>query len=113
MNCPICNKHQLVVQSLEDSGGSLPDRFCPEVITMPGGKILNHYRENQHYNSVRMIVPPYRIVTQNNVSKISIQSQYKGGNRKYYFKTLLKLPVIHPDTNEKILNRIKLLLVLS
>lgn len=113
MKCPICNKHELVTQSLEDSFGHAPDVFCPEIITMPGGKILNHYRELRSHKQVRMIVPPYRIITENNLSKVSFQSRYETGERRYYFKTLLKLPIIHPDSQERLLERIKLLMLLS
>src|SRR5271170_1072715 len=113
MKCPICNKHELVAQSLEDSFGKQPDLYCPEVVTIPGGKILNHYREFQQYKQVRMIVPPYRIISGNNLSKISIQSRYATGEKAFYFKTILKLPLIHPDSQEKLLERIKLLLLLS
>ena len=113
MKCPVCNKHELVIQSLEDSFGRAPDRFCPEIITMPGGKILNHYREFQGAKQIRMIVPPYRIITESGHSKVSIQSRYKTGNQEYYFKTLLKIPALHPDSQEKLLDRIKLLMLLS
>jgi len=113
MKCPICKKHELVAQSLEDSYGRLPDLFCPEIITLPGGKILNHYRDFQGLKQTRMIVPPYRVITEGNESKVSLQSRYKTGGQGYYFKTLLKLPVIHPDSQEKLLDRIKLLMLLS
>ena len=113
MKCPVCLKHELVEQSLEDSFGRAPDLFCPEVITLPGGKVLNHYRDFQWMKQTRIIVPPYRIVTEKGQSKVSIQSRYKTGERSYFFKTLLKLPVIHPDSQEKLLERIKLLLLLS
>lgn len=113
MKCPVCQKHELLTQSLEDSFGNIPDLFCPEIETMPGGKILNHYREFRQHKQIRMIIPPYRIITQNEESKVSIQSRYKTGQKGYYFKTLLKLPVIHPDSQDNLLKRIKLLLLLS
>ena len=113
MKCPVCNKHELVTQSLEDSYGREPDQFCPEIVTMPGGKVLNHYREFLGAKEVRIIVPPYRIVTENGTSKVSIQSRYRSGNREYYFKTLLKIPALHPDSQERLLERIKLLMLLS
>lgn len=113
MKCPICNKHELVIQSLEDSLGRQPDLFCPEVVTMPGGKILNHYREFQQHKQVRMVVLPYRVITEAGESKVSIVDRYKSGERRHFFKTLLKVPALHPDSQEKLLERIKLLLLLS
>lgn len=111
MKCPVCGKYELVTQSLEDSFGHRPDLFCPETITLPGGKILNHYRHFQHLKQTRIIVPPYRIITHDNESEIGLQSRYKSG--KYFFKTLLRLPVIHADSADKLLQRIKLLMLLS
>jgi hypothetical protein len=113
MKCPVCNKHELVIQSLEDSFGHAPDHFCPEIITLPGGKILNHYREFQGTKQVRMIVPPYRVLTESGCSKVSLQSRYKTGSQGYYFKTILKIPILHPDSQENLLKRIKLLMLLS
>lgn len=113
MKCPVCKKQELVAQSLEDSFGYAPDLFCPETVTLPGGKILNHYRDFSRLKQIRIIVPPYRILTENNKSKISIQSRYKTGSQGYFFKTLLELPVVHPDSQERLIDRIKLLLLMS
>jgi hypothetical protein len=111
MKCPLCNNHNLVAQSLEDICGALPDIFCPEVVKMPGGKVLNHYRANSVFPKIRMIVLPYRVLTERGISTVSILSKYKSG--KHFFKTLFKVPEIHPDTEDKLRERIKLLLLLS
>jgi hypothetical protein len=115
MKCPVCQKHELVKQSLEDCGGEFPDIFCPEVVDIGNGKKLNHYREYAIMDRVRIIVLPFRILTDEDDgtfrSNIGILSKYKSG--KPYFKTLLKLPEIHADTEEKLLNRIKTLLLFS
>lgn len=108
MKCPMCGNHELVAQSLEDVFGGVPDTFCPEVIKI-SGKLFNHYRTSPY--RTRMIVLPYRILTQNGKSKVSIQSKYKSG--KEYFKTLFTVPELHPDTEQKLKDRIKLLLLLS
>lgn len=113
MICPVCEKHELVLQSLEDSFGNMPDLFCPETVTLPGGKILNHYRNFQRIKQIRIIIPPYKITSENGYSKISVQRQYTTGNKKYFFKMLLKVPTIHPDSEEMLIKRIKLLLILS
>lgn len=108
MKCPICQNHEIVAQSLEDIYNDKPDTFCPEVVKI-AGKLYNHYRENQY--RTRIIVPPYRILTNNGKSKVSIQAKYKSG--KGYFKALFTVPEIHPDTEDKLKERIKLLLLLS
>ncbi len=112
MKCPLCNKHELVDQSLEDCGGRNPDRFCPEVVNI-GGKLFNHYREVPSLGRTRIIIPPYRIITEDGVSLISIQSRYKTGEKKHYFKFILEVPELHLDTAEKLRDRVKLLLLLS
>jgi|SRR5580698_8186502 hypothetical protein len=111
MKCPLCEKYELVSQSQEDSFGNEPDVFCPEIIKMPDGKIFNHYREFREADQIRMFALPYRIITEHGMSKVGLRSQYKSGT--YYFKTVLKLPVIHPDRQDRLLQRIKLLLLLS
>lgn len=111
MKCPICHNHELVTQSLEDSYGRLPDIFCPEVLKLPDGKIVNHYREYPIIGKIRMFAWPYRIINWRGESQISKDHQYKSG--KHYFKTVLKTPALHADTEEKLRERIKLLLILS
>lgn len=122
MNCPLCNK-PLLEQSPEDTGWATPDLYCPEVITLPNGKKVNHYRERKEPDEVVIHVPPYRILTKetyykpqkiyNLISKIGLLSRYKTGSKSYYFKTILTTPEIHPDTEDKLRDRIKLLLLLS
>lgn|SRR5574337_1017242 len=111
MKCPICQNHELVAQSLEDIYGGQPDIFCPAIVKLPDGKVLNHYRENPYYHKVRMIAMPYRVMTHMGKSKVSVLSQYKSG--KYYFKTILNIPELHSDTEDKLRDRIKLLVLLS
>jgi hypothetical protein len=112
MKCPICQDHELVTQSLEDCYGRVPDVFCPKTVKLPDGKIVNHYREYPVVgDKVRMIVWPYRIVTWKGQSQISQDHKYKSG--KHIFKTILKIPAVHPDVEEKLKARIKLLILLS
>lgn len=111
MKCPICQKHELVEQSLEDSYGRIPDIFCPEVVRLPDGKIVNHYREYPVIGKVRMIAWPYRIINWKGQSQVSKDHRYKSG--KHYFKTIIKLPELHPDLEDKLKERIKLLVLLS
>lgn len=113
MKCPICGEEELVTQSLEDCFGRKPDVFCPKVIRLPDGKLMNHYREYPVVgDKVRIFVWPYRLITHNGQTQVSIDSQYKK-NKKHYFKTIMRVPALHVDTEEKLLNRIKLLVLLS
>lgn len=111
MKCPLCNNHELVTQSLEDSYGRIPDIFCPEVVRLPDGKIVNHYREYPIVGKIRMIAWPYRIINWKGQSQVSKDHRYKSG--KHYFKTILKCPELHPDAEDKLKDRIKLLVLLS
>jgi hypothetical protein len=110
MKCPLCNEHELVEQSLEDISGKKPDRFCPKIIKIDG-RVYNHYREVTELGRTRIIIPPYRVITEDGASLISIQSKYKTG--KTYFKFFLEVPELHLDTEEKMRERIKLLILLS
>lgn len=118
-DCPLCGK-ALIRQSAQDAGGSNPDIYCPEEITLPEDKrVVNHYREHGDLMETRIYLHPYRIVTKDGQSKLGKRDRYKTkagvATKKgsLYFKTLIKCPEIHPDTEEKLLNRIKLLLLLS
>jgi hypothetical protein len=112
MKCPICQDSELVTQSLEDCYGRTPDVFCPKVIKLPEGKIVNHYREYPVVgDKVRIFVWPYRLITHKGQTQISLDCQYKSG--KHYFKTILKTPALHPDEEDKLRDRIKLLILLS
>jgi hypothetical protein len=113
MKCPICNEEELVTQSLEDCYGRIPDNFCPKVIRLPDGKVVNHYREYPVLgDKVRIIVWPFRIITWKGESQVSMDSQYKK-SKKHFFKTILKIPQLHVDAEDKLRDRIKLLLLLS
>lgn len=112
MKCPICQNYELVAQSLEDCYGRVPDVFCPEIVKLPDGKVVNHYREYPVIGRVRMIAFPFRVINWKGKSQISRIHKYKSG--KHYFKTILKdLPELHTDTEERLRERIKLLLLLS
>jgi hypothetical protein len=115
MKCPICTEHELVTQSLEDTHGQTPDIFCPQIVKLPSGKIYNHYRVN-HNNTgqpliTRIIALPYRIITKHDKSQISMLSKYRSGAP--YFKTMMTIPAVHADKEKRLLDRIKLLILLS
>lgn len=120
MKCPLCGK-DLIRQSSQDAGGYEPDLYCPEEVKEVGDtKSFNHYRIDYNMDLLTMYVLPFRIV--NSISnpssgtKIGIHSKYKKSkfkNRKFYFKTILKCPTVHPDREDKLRDRIKLLLIMS
>jgi hypothetical protein len=41
-----------------------------------------------------------------------VDSQYKK-SKKHYFKTVMRIPALHVDTEEKLRDRIRLLIILS
>jgi hypothetical protein len=93
MKCPICQEHKLVTQSLEDCFGRKPDIFCPKVIRLPEGKLVNHYREYSVVgDKVRIFVWPYRIITWKGESQVSVDTKRLKSN-KHFFKTIMKAPL--------------------
>jgi hypothetical protein len=111
MICPVCQSQELVSQSLEDT--IYPDLFCPTTINLGSGlgKIVNHFRIISWASMTRIIVMPYRIKIFSTRTEIDISSFYKTGHKKHFFKHLLNTVPIQPDTEEKLLARIKMLMV--
>lgn len=122
--CPVCG--QMLVRNTDDapsiSRGYVPYIYCKEVVRTQDGREYNHYLEDIENNQVVITLPPYRIINRidnrrghsfDKVSQVGIRSRYKTGERKYYFKTILTVPELHPDTEESLRNRIKTLLVFS
>ena len=118
--CPLCEKYLTVDDDFIEF-------FCPTIITLPNtDKEVSHYIEQGFNDTVLMIVMPYRIQTQSSnknleyYSKIQLYQDpldpnvgysYQIGTR--HWKYILSCPEIHPDTEENLLKRIKLLLVFS
>lgn len=81
--------------------------------------MINHYREFAYEGYTDMHVPPYRIRNKDGQSKIGLYKRYrtcrrvKTDNGRFHFKTILQCTELHPDTEEKLRERIKLLLVMS
>jgi len=116
--CPLCHQ-PLTKQSAQDIGGWEEDWYCEEEIQFPNDpRKFNHYREFTSLGYLDMYIAPYRIRSRDHDSKIGLHSQYKirrggPGIDKFYFKTLIQCPKIHPDSADKLRNRIKLLLLIS
>lgn len=102
-------------QSKAEAHGTEPDWYCPTQVTAKGGKFF-HYRESPDIRlgeEVTMIVPPYRVVNHNGKAKIGLRSRYKTGNKRYYFKTILTTTALPPRPEDRMVSRIKTLLVMS
>lgn len=120
--CPLCQK-PLVKAPRRDHGFGDPEWYCQEEVKFPGDKrIFNHYSESPELNFITMYIQPYRIQTnmdEPRITRVGTHSRYKTkrGVRTnvgdFYFKTILKCPELHPDIEEKLRSRIKLLLVMS
>lgn len=116
--CPLCGK-TLIKQSAQDACGYEEDWYCPEEIRLTSGRLVNHYREFPEMGYTDIHLPPYRIRNQNGTSKIGTLTRAKTrrgvrttrGN--FRFKTLIHCPELHPDTEQKMRDRIHLLLVIS
>lgn len=100
--CPMCG-NPLNSSSLENSFHCLKEATYDNFIS------LSHYREDFSYtNQIIMLVPPYRLrTTSNKVTHID-------KNENGFFKTIFICPtVIHPDTEDKLRERIKIILLFS
>jgi hypothetical protein len=114
--CPLCDR-KLIRESQIFSDGSIPTLYCQTCIQfLPEGKLINHFRQSFYQNKDKsiwtfttMIIPPYRIESHNDESRVGIIARYKTGHRKFYFKHLLTCPTIPPTSEEKIMDKIKMI----
>jgi hypothetical protein len=117
MNCPLCNKK--FTQDPRDEGMSIDK--CSEIVKFEYGKPLPHYSIDHDIGMETMVVYPFKIVTHfrtrrgEDVSTSRIYKYHTPKNpsnpKSLRFKGLITIPKIHPDTSEKLLNRIKGLLL--
>lgn len=111
MKCPLCDQN--LIKDTEDEAYIEPDIYCEQFIRL-NGKKFSHYRDSPELlRRLTMMILPYRIINEKGESKIGLLSRYKSGRKRYYFKTILKCHSIRPNTEEKLRNKIKLLLLMS
>lgn len=117
--CPLCGLN-LVKQRFKDAAGLEPEIYCPTELELPEDKrVVNHYTEVPANNQVIVHIHPYRIVTEDGQSSIGVRKRYKtkGGVKtdvgSLYYKTVAKCAAIPPDVEDKLRERIKLLILLS
>lgn len=116
ISCPLCQR-ELVRESQIFSDADIPSLYCQTCIQfLPDGKLINHYRQSFYQQTnqtistyTTMIIPPYRIESSDNQSRVGIIAKYKTGHKKFYFKHLLICPVILPTSEEKIMDKIKMI----
>jgi hypothetical protein len=116
--CPLCDR-ELIRESQIFSDSSIPALYCQTCIQfLPEGKLINHFRQSFFYQKntnesllsyTTMIIPPYRIQNYGERSSVGIISRYKTGKRRFYFKHLLTCPSIDPTSEEKIIDKIKMI----
>lgn len=112
--CPLCS-------SALQAPGYPADETCPKMVVLPSGKIVSHYTYQSEFYVVAMIVLPYKIINKPGFSKISRLMTQEEIDIHYANRTILDwkpgpiliTPLIHPDTEDKLLERVKRLLVLS
>jgi hypothetical protein len=109
--CPLCNK----AMKPNPWYGYLE---CPTSIDMPGALPHSHYFLSFVNKDVEpptilqhMIVDHYRICTQNNNWKSYIYKAKVLNNGSLEWKSIFHCPKIHADTPERLLERIKRLII--
>lgn len=118
MNCPLCGQEcieeKINSPSLFASQGRnyrLHSFMCPTKITMINGVMYNHFTEDLGNGTTYMWLPSnYRIINVQDKSRVSIMKCDLSG---HHMQTLFQCPVIKPDSPEKLVERIKILLLLS
>ena len=117
--CPLCGK-VLNQQDKKDLYGHEPVVWCPTTIKFQGGKQKFHYEFDAEANIIYMIVMPYRVVTTSKDTTVSVHippdhpkasDAYKTG--KWLFRTVFHCPKIFPMEQDKLLKKIKTLLIFS
>lgn len=115
-NCPLCGD-LLLHSGLEHKGFYRQDvNYCQRTVKIPGKYPKNHYVEDLFLKEVTQFALPYRVITttfedKENTTKISILRQYSTG--AHYFKTILKCGAWTFCEEEKLIKRIKTLMVFS
>jgi len=111
--CPLCS-------AILHAPGYPADESCPTMVVLPTtGRIISHYVYQSVLYVVSMIVLPYRIINRPGLSKISRLMNdeemeiHRTKRTILDWKTILHAPPIHPDKEDKLLERIKRLILLS
>lgn len=112
--CPLCDKP---LYELEKDYGVI---VCDTVITLPSGKTYHHYIHDLENNWLSIYILPYKLSYRNDTTRVlklrdkePIKKRRGTRSSLGYFKGLFTCPTIKPDREDKLLQRIKLLLTLS
>lgn len=119
MNCPMCDLECVEAKinsvPLFDSQGptyNLHTFTCPHKIMMKNNVSYNHFYQDIMRGTTYMWLPSdYRIVNYGDKSRVSIMKD--GDISGPWMQTIFECPTIKPDSTEKLLERIKILLLLS
>lgn len=136
MLCPLCQKECI---SSEEHGGALPPTYSCPTMVRTGGDGGRYHTESHFvryitggwstglYYLERAVFPPYKLENHctGNVAQPKPHSSIyvMGPNPRYRprlrdvnktcFKQVLKTPIIHMDTEDKLSERIRLILLFS
>lgn len=110
MNCPLCGENLLKIDMLEDY-------ICPTRVIFPNNYETTHY-ELRAYGTNNAVslwhLPPYQVI---NGDRSAIYLYYAKDNQNVstspYVRKILDIPAISPDSPEKIIERIKRLIIFS
>lgn len=110
MNCPLCGENLLKIDMLEDY-------ICPTRVIFPNNYETTHY-ELRTYGTDDAVslwyLPPYQVI---NGDRSAIYLYHTEDNqatdRRPLVRQILDVPALPPDSPEKIIERIKRLIIFS
>jgi hypothetical protein len=114
MQCPLCKQELL---EIHEGPGAEKDYICRVRVIFKGYNSLPHYELREGYCPI-WYIPPYKIVYYHDQARQETKV-YKAVVRTHRFERptfehiFTVEQVIHPDTPEKLLARIKLLTIMS
>lgn len=104
MKCPLCQEEIIEVMG---------DYFCRNRVKFPVGRSLPHYEIREDGKS-KWFIPPYYVINYNGKSNIHEFDNNTNDSLKYpSFKFITQCNELPPDEPNKIIKRIKRLIIFS
>lgn len=107
--CPLCQR--LLIDDPNDHWGDFT--HCNETVTLPNGRIKPHYSYNYNSREAIIFMLPFKIINRFKKSRILILNKKAKPTSSIQFKFLAEVPNIQFTSAEQLLNKLKLINILS